>query len=70
MRNHGESKPYVSNMNYLDMSTDLRHFIQNVVLGKDKCNYVTLMGHSMGGKTAMSYALTQVKCGQTNFNYL
>jgi pimeloyl-ACP methyl ester carboxylesterase len=48
MRNHGASIPYTDKMSYLDMAADLKLFIENIVLEKDKCNFVTLMGHSMG----------------------
>ena len=48
MRNHGYSLPYVENMSYLDMANDLKAFIENIVIKKDKCSFVTMMGHSMG----------------------
>jgi pimeloyl-ACP methyl ester carboxylesterase len=48
MRNHGSSFPYLDSMNYLDMANDLKLFIENVVKQKDKCDFITLMGHSMG----------------------
>jgi pimeloyl-ACP methyl ester carboxylesterase len=48
MRNHGSSIPYLDSMNYLDMANDLKLFIENIVKKKDKCDFITLMGHSMG----------------------
>ena len=45
-------------MNYVLMANDLKHFISNVVL-KDRPvgQKVACMGHSMGGKTFMTYSL-------------
>ena len=60
MRNHGQSEPYVDSMNYFEMANDLGHFINEIVIQKDKCDYVTLMGHSMGGKASMALALINV----------
>lgn len=57
LRNHGNSKPYVEHMSYDLMANDLRHFIEDVVLSKGKANKVSVLGHSMGGKTAMTLAL-------------
>lgn len=50
-RNHGHS-PHSEEMNYPAMRDDLEEFIQLHHLSK-----VSLLGHSMGGKTAMFYAL-------------
>ena len=50
MRNHGDSEPYIDGMNYIDMANDLKHFIEKIVIEKDKCNVITLLGHSMGGR--------------------
>lgn len=52
-RNHGES-PHTHDMSYDLMSTDLTQFCQSHDLEK-----VVLMGHSMGGKTAMLTALRE-----------
>jgi pimeloyl-ACP methyl ester carboxylesterase len=60
MRNHGQSRPYVDNMSYIDMANDLEHFINRKVVEKDKCDHITLMGHSMGGKASMSVVLNDV----------
>ena len=49
-RNHGLS-PHSDEMNYQAMKEDLREFIETHNLEK-----VSLLGHSMGGKTAMFYA--------------
>lgn len=60
LRNHGDTLPYVSNMTYVDMAKDLKKFIQVVVKNRDQVNKVTLLGHSMGGKTAMTVSLNEV----------
>jgi pimeloyl-ACP methyl ester carboxylesterase len=57
MRNHGDSLPYIPEMTYLDMSNDLKYFIENQVIEKDKCKTITMIGHSMGGKAAMAHVL-------------
>jgi esterase len=49
-RNHGQS-PWSNEWNYEAMSADLLEFFQNRNLSK-----VILVGHSMGGKTAMWFA--------------
>lgn len=53
LRNHGAS-PHHDRMDYPALSGDVYHLIQNVI-GKP----VIILGHSMGGKTAMHLALTQ-----------
>ena len=53
LRNHGAS-PWADSMGYLDLANDVRRYIESHELGP-----VTLMGHSMGGKTAMALALTR-----------
>jgi pimeloyl-ACP methyl ester carboxylesterase len=58
MRNHGNSVPYVDSMTYLDMAGDLESFINRIVVEKDKCECVTMMGHSMGGKSTMALVLS------------
>ena len=50
-------------MSYIDMANDLNYFIQNVVLkSQNRTNDSTtaIMGHSMGGKAAMTLALLYV----------
>ena len=54
-RNHGQSE-HTETMNYPQMSEDMRSLIQN----DEKC---TLIGHSMGGRTAMYLALTNPSLG-------
>ena len=51
-RNHGQSD-HSPDMNYFDQSLDLWHLFQKLELSK-----AILMGHSMGGKTAMTFALS------------
>src|SRR5215470_1972503 len=51
-RNHGRS-PHATDMSYQLMSEDLKEFVADQQLGA-----VNLLGHSMGGKTAMFFALT------------
>ncbi|KAM6338363.1 sn-1-specific diacylglycerol lipase ABHD11 isoform 3-T4 [Alca torda] len=53
-RNHGGS-PHSPLMTYEAMSLDVQHLLTR--LGIDKC---ILLGHSMGGKTAMTLALQQL----------
>lgn len=50
-RNHGQS-PHSDEMNYGLLSEDLKDFITEHSLEKP-----VIMGHSMGGKTAMNFAL-------------
>lgn len=49
-RNHGSS-PHDDNFNYMVMSADLNELITDLNFDK-----VILLGHSMGGKTAMQFA--------------
>lgn len=51
MRNHGAS-PHHSNMDYPSMTADLLHFID-----RHDMPTASLLGHSMGGKLAMWFAL-------------
>jgi esterase len=51
-RNHGRS-PHAQEMSYQLMAEDLKEFVADQQLGA-----VNLLGHSMGGKTAMLFALT------------
>jgi len=51
LRNHGAS-PWADSMDYLEMADDVLQLIER--LGLDR---PTVMGHSMGGKTAMALAL-------------
>lgn len=50
-RNHGRS-PHVEGLNYKLMAEDLRHFLEDNWIHRTH-----LIGHSMGGKTAMQFAL-------------
>ena len=52
-RNHGDS-PHINSMTYIDMADDLNEFIceHNIE------NFI-LCGHSMGGKAAITYALSE-----------
>ncbi len=50
-RNHGRS-PHHDEMNYAALSEDLRYFMESHWIFK-----AHIMGHSMGGKTAMQFAL-------------
>uniref|UniRef100_A0A8C5LVZ7 sn-1-specific diacylglycerol lipase ABHD11 n=1 Tax=Leptobrachium leishanense TaxID=445787 RepID=A0A8C5LVZ7_9ANUR len=52
-RNHGSS-PHTDSITYPAMSTDVRHFLQQLHI--PRC---VLIGHSMGGKTAMTLALQE-----------
>ena len=52
MRNHGTS-PRAQTQSYPDMATDIAELIRHIG------GPVDLLGHSMGGKTAMALALTQ-----------
>ncbi|EHS64445.1 uncharacterized protein PGTG_22259 [Puccinia graminis f. sp. tritici CRL 75-36-700-3] len=54
LRNHGESQATPGFTSYLDYSSDVKHFMTTNNL-KD----VILIGHSMGGKVAMSLALSE-----------
>ena len=55
LRNHGRS-PHTDTMTYLDMAADVRGVIET--LGLDE---FTLVGHSMGGKAAMTLALNDAR---------
>jgi pimeloyl-ACP methyl ester carboxylesterase len=50
LRNHGRS-PHFSSHTYSDMAEDLKIFFKEVNIKK-----ATILGHSMGGKTAMMFA--------------
>ncbi|MCH7398566.1 alpha/beta fold hydrolase [Belliella sp. DSM 107340] len=50
-RNHGES-PHSDEWNYKVMAKDLNELMEN-----EKIESANLMGHSMGGKTVMNFAL-------------
>ena len=51
LRNHGGS-PWADEMSYPAMAADVRAYIERTALGP-----TTVIGHSMGGKTAMRLAL-------------
>ena len=53
LRNHGHS-PWTDSMDYLEMADDVRALIARQGLSRP-----TVVGHSMGGKTAMALALAQ-----------
>lgn len=52
LRNHGHS-PHSDEMNYAVMANDLREFMEAHALSS-----ANVLGHSMGGKTAMQFALS------------
>ena len=52
LRNHGSS-PWADSMDYLEMAEDVRALIARLRLSSP-----AVVGHSMGGKTAMALALT------------
>jgi len=54
-RNHGKSF-HSDEMNYEVMVEDLQHYTNHFKLHK-----INIIGHSMGGKTAMHYAMTHPK---------
>ncbi len=56
MRNHGAS-PHNALMDYPSMTADLLRFVDQQGLEK-----VSLIGHSMGGKVAMWFALNHPEC--------
>jgi len=56
LRNHGRS-PHFAEMGYAAMADDVLRLLQ--YLGIDKAH---LIGHSMGGKTAMQFALDHAGC--------
>jgi pimeloyl-ACP methyl ester carboxylesterase len=47
-------------MSYPEMAEDLRSFIKTIVIDKDKSKSISVLGHSMGGKTSMCLALKDV----------
>ncbi|MGF1528173.1 MAG: alpha/beta fold hydrolase [Candidatus Competibacterales bacterium] len=51
LRNHGQS-PWDATMDYPAMAGDLQRFFQ-----RHRLSTATLLGHSMGGKAAMAFAL-------------
>lgn len=51
LRNHGQS-PHSSNFNYNNMAEDIVELMDDLEL-----NSAVIMGHSMGGKVAMQFAL-------------
>ena len=69
-RNHGES-PHTDVMDYHTMSLDVAQLISDL-----NFDYVDVLGHSMGGKIAMTLALTNVRiyfayllCIYTHFSF-
>lgn len=59
VRNHGDS-PHHQDMGYLTMANDVASFIEKLGLSKSPSKEITLIGHSMGGRIAMAYALASV----------
>lgn len=53
-RNHGDS-PHDSSHTYFDLASDVSQLITKLSMKK-----VHVIGHSMGGRTAMTLALTEV----------
>src|ERR1041385_7124088 len=51
LRNHGHS-PHAADLSYPSMSEDLKEFVIEKQLSA-----INLLGHSLGGKTAMLFAL-------------
>ena len=51
LRNHGES-PWAESMTYAEMADDVR-----MLMGSERLDRPVVIGHSMGGKTAMALAL-------------
>lgn len=51
LRNHGAS-PWAETMGYVEMADDVQHLIV-----REGLQQVSVLGHSMGGKTAMALAL-------------
>ncbi|CAI4229989.1 unnamed protein product [Auanema sp. JU1783] len=64
LRNHGSS-PRAPSMTYADMAADVAEFIRDrrTECGFDKVN---LLGHSMGGKTAMRLAVEPISASLIN----
>lgn len=54
LRNHGES-PHSEKMALTDLATDVKALIRSL-----DCSTADVMGHSYGGKVAMTLALTEV----------
>lgn len=52
LRNHGSS-PHTDEFNYRLMASDVMQFMQ-----EQQLNSASVLGHSMGGKTAMQFALS------------
>ncbi|XP_028036592.1 protein ABHD11-like [Bombyx mandarina] len=53
LRNHGDS-PHTSSHTYLELAADISHLMKKVSVKRAK-----IVGHSMGGRTAMVLALTE-----------
>ncbi len=57
LRNHGSS-PWADTMAYAEMAGDVAHYIDQRFAGQ-QLQHLAVLGHSMGGKTAMVLALTR-----------
>jgi esterase/lipase len=63
LRNHGTSTEHVEGMSYRDMALDLLAFVKEHNLEK-----IALVGHSMGGKAVMAFALSpELKSGTLEY---
>ncbi|VDN06416.1 unnamed protein product [Thelazia callipaeda] len=59
LRNHGDS-PWHPTMTYAEMANDVKYFIDDILPQQiGKLSRIHLLGHSMGGKTAMHFALME-----------
>ncbi|KAJ9080730.1 hypothetical protein DSO57_1021909 [Entomophthora muscae] len=58
-RNHGDS-PHHEDMGYVTMANDVASFIKSLPKAKSGSREINLIGHSMGGRIAMTYALSSV----------
>lgn len=52
LRNHGRS-PHYQKHDYFSMSADIKEIVE-----KENLKKISILGHSMGGKTAMLYAMS------------
>lgn len=57
LRNHGDS-PHANTHTYPELAADVVQLMGKLTISK--CSFI---GHSMGGRTAMAVALTEVSIG-------